>query len=346
MKRVYLLLLIASTIFNQISCIPEKCCMIPGQLGNWVKRAQLNQPVRSEAVGFTIGQFIYMGTGQDSLLHSLGDFWQYDPVNNSWKEVAALPSGAERTAAVGFSIDQWGFCGTGFNGSTYLNDFYRYDPNINTWTKSNAKFPGISRSEAVAFSIGHSGYVGTGYDGSHVLGDFYRYDPSPDIWTAIPFPGQPRYSTNVFVYQNKSYLVTGTNGDSLLSDFWVFDPSLPGVGWNQLNPIVNASGNAYDDGYTTIVRTNAAAFVIGNKGYISTGEQGGTPINYTWEYDFANDLWTEKTPFEGPTATGAIGISVAGKGFITTGRYVSGHSQYPAFIWEFQPDLIMNPNDN
>ncbi len=48
---------------------------------------------------------------------------------------------------------------------------------------------------------------------------------------------------------------------------------------------------SYDDGYTTIARSNAAAFVIGDKAYISTGVNNGTLFPYTWEYDFASDLW-------------------------------------------------------
>jgi hypothetical protein len=38
-----------------------------------------------------------------------------------------------RDGAVGFSIGNKGYIGTGSNGTTYLNDFWEYDPETNVW---------------------------------------------------------------------------------------------------------------------------------------------------------------------------------------------------------------------
>ncbi|HEY4966781.1 MAG TPA: kelch repeat-containing protein [Puia sp.] len=333
-------LLISSVYY--ISCGKCGCGYFP-EPGNWAKVSELPLNGRSEAVSFTIGNFAYLGSGLDSSNGSLGDFWKYDPVKNSWEQVASLPKGAERSSAVGFSVGNTAICGTGFNGSNYLNDFYRYDPVSNSWTKINSAFPGKARSEAVAFGIDSSGYVGTGYDGNNALADFYRYNPSDDSWTSIPFNEVARYSSVVFVFNKKAYLVTGTNGNTLVSEFLVFDPAKTSGNWTPLQSITNASSDAFDDSYTTIMRQNGAAFLIGDKAYISTGEDRGSPYTYTWEYDFAVDLWVEKTPFEGPPVTGAVGISVNNRGFIATGKNQRTVSD---FSWEFQPNLVMNPNDN
>jgi Kelch motif/Galactose oxidase, central domain len=334
------LLLIISVYF--FSCGKCGCDPLPA-VGNWAKVSELPLNGRSEAVSFIIGNFAYLGSGLDSSNTYLGDFWKYDPVKNSWEQVASLPKGAERCSAVGFSVGNIGICGTGFNGSNYLNDFYQFDPVRNIWTKINSTFPGKARSEAVAFGIGNSGYVGTGYDGNNALADFYQYNVSDNTWTSIPFNGEARYGAVAFVFYNKAYLVTGTNGNTLVSEFLVFDPGKTSDNWSPLHSITNASSDAFDDSYTTIMRQNGAAFLIGNRAYISTGDDKGFPYTSTWAYDFPTDLWIEKTPFEGPSLTGAVGISVNNRGFIATGKkQLTG----PDFSWEFQPDLEQNPNDN
>ena len=333
--------LVMTAIFLD-SCDP-KCCILNDDVGNWAKVSDLPFQGRSEAVSFTIGNYIYLGSGLDSTNTYLGDFWKFDPVKNFWEQVAGLPLGAERCSAVAFSIGNTGICGTGFNGSDYLSDFYRFDPASNTWNKISSIFPGKSRSEATAFSIGASGYVGTGYDGKNALADFYQYHAADDSWTIVAFKGEPRYSSLVFVHANKAYLATGTNSNTLVSEFLVFDPAKTADNWSPLHSITNASSDAFDDSYTTIMRMNGAVFVIGDRAYISTGEQAGVPYTSTWAYDFTTDLWIEKTPFEGPLLTSAVGLSVNNRGFITTGKSQHG---LPQFAWEFQPNLEENPNDN
>ncbi len=239
-----------------------------------------------------------------------------------------------------------GYCGTGYDGSKYLNDFYKFDPVANTWTKLNSLFPGIPRSEAIAFGIGNFGYVGTGFDGINGLNDFYSYDPTADTWTNIGFPGNKRFSAVAFTFNNQAYVVTGVDSGVMQTDFWMLNPASDSAKWIQLRHISNYSSDTYDDGYTTIARSNAAAFIVGDKAYISTGLNNGTLYPYTWEYDFPTDLWIEKTPFEGPNTTGSAGISVAGRGFLGTGSGGNNISPGSDYFSEFQPDLVLNPNDN
>jgi N-acetylneuraminic acid mutarotase len=245
---------------------------------------------------------------------------------------------------VGFSAGNKGYVGTGYNGFNYLNDFYEFDPALNTWAKK-ANFIGGSRYEAVAFGLSNLGYLGTGFDGSNALKDFYKYDPSTDEWTDVGFSGNKRYGAVAFTYNNKAYVVTGVNSGTMQTDFWVFNPASDTAKWSELNHITNYSSDAFDDSYTTIARWNGAAFVIGDQAYISTGENG-IYYTYTWQYDFATDLWTEKTPFEGPATTGAVGFSVGGLGFVATGRSSPGQAGASDYLRQFQPNVTQNPNDN
>ncbi|MGZ8525362.1 MAG: hypothetical protein ACXWV1_13100, partial [Chitinophagaceae bacterium] len=60
-------------------------------------------------------------------------------------------------------------------------------------------------------------------------------------------------------------------------------------------------------------------------------------------YDIDNDLWTEKTVFEGSAREGALALTLNGKGFIVTG---ANSSYYFDDLWEFLPDSEQDDNDN
>ena len=108
------------------------------------------------------------------------DFWEWDQATNVWTQKADF-AGTSRFAAVGFSIVNKGYIGTGINYGTPSNinkDFWEWDQATNLWTQK-ANFAGNARSSAVGFSIGNNSYIGTGYgsDGN-VLQDFWEYDPN------------------------------------------------------------------------------------------------------------------------------------------------------------------------
>jgi hypothetical protein len=328
-----------------ISCGPKT--NLSTQSGNWSNEYELDGPARSEAVSFVIGNEVYIGTGWNGLTTRFSDFWKFNPVSHSWIQIDNIP-GPSRSSAVAFSVGQKAYVGTGSDGTNILGDFYELDTEGNVWTKKS-DFPGGKRYEAVAFAIGNLGYVGTGFDGNNALKDFYQYEPLVDAWKEIGFSGNKRYGATVFTYQNAAYLVTGVNSDVMQTDFWKFDPASPAPNWTELRKISNLSNEAYDDDYTTIVRWNAASFVIPPYAYLSTGTNVSSNPN-TWQYDFANDLWSVKTPFEGTPVTGAVGYSLlsttGGGGFIATGRSAPGPMGSSDFVWEFFPDQNANPNDN
>ncbi|MDO8368734.1 MAG: kelch repeat-containing protein [Saprospiraceae bacterium] len=107
--------------------------------GQWEQVAFLppEAPGRYQAVAMSINDKGYVGTGYNATLGYLNDWWQYDPIANSWLLRTALPAPA-RTNAMGFTIDQRGYLGTGhtrilINGGQSsteitLSDFWRYVP--------------------------------------------------------------------------------------------------------------------------------------------------------------------------------------------------------------------------
>jgi hypothetical protein len=78
-----------------------------------------------EAGGFVLGGKGYIGTGDDfSSGNNYQDFWCYDPVANSWIQVADF-GGAARRYLTCFSIGNRAYAGLGTSGTNYA-DFWEF----------------------------------------------------------------------------------------------------------------------------------------------------------------------------------------------------------------------------
>ena len=293
----------------------------------WVQKADFAGSARYDAVGFSISDKGYIGTGLSYLNYYpyyqfSKDFWEYDPSTDSWTQKADF-GGTGRSGAVGFSVGSKGYIGTGLSYLNYYpyyqfnNDFWEYDPSANSWTQ-NASFGGTVRYLAVGFSIGNKGYIGTG--GNH-YNDFWEYDPSTDAWTQkANFGGTGRLGAVGFSIGSKGYIGTGDDGN-FRNDFWEYDPS-----FNDWTQKADFGG---------IGRYSAVGFSIGGKGYMGTGVSQTYPyypIDF-WQYDPANNGWTQKADFEGGVRFGATGLSIGSKGFIGMGND-PGIKDF----WEYTPD--------
>jgi N-acetylneuraminic acid mutarotase len=247
-------------------------------VGSWSQIAAFPGQARSNAVGFTIGNTGYIGSGlANDGVTSLSDFYSYNPGANTWSPIDSIHDDSTsypRFDAVAFGFDTTAYVLTGTNQLYYFSDVWRYSPSANTWTQQRA-FPGSQRSGAVSFVYKGQGYIATGYT-----------------------PGS-KWSIGNYCY-----------------DFWLFTPmsDTSSVSWHRLRDIYNTQTATYDDGYANIIRKNGASFMIlgqpdGDKGYITTGSNGND-MTFTWEYDFTSDLWLEKTPYEGSARTGAVGFTL------------------------------------
>jgi N-acetylneuraminic acid mutarotase len=287
----------------------------------------------------------------------------------SWTNIAPF-AGAARSNACAFAVQGIGYVGTGVgnDGFTPMADFWAYNPGSNSWSEIDSIHDNTTsypRFDAVAWGFDSVGYVLTGTDNNYYFGDVWKYSPATGHWSSKPYlKGNQRSGATVWVYNNKGYILAGyTPGsrwaaNNMCYDFWVYDPHVAetadsGTAWQRLHDIYNTNSATFDDGYTNIVRKYGAGFLIpassnqyGNtrdKGYITLG-QNGTSITYTWEYDFATDLWTEKTPYEGTARSGAVGFTLQSRGFVGTGLGTGNTSGF-SDIEEFFPNQIYNQFD-
>ena len=242
----------------------------------WTRKADFPGNSGAGLVSFSIGNKGYLGTGFTfNSSRFTSEFWEYDPAKDTWTQKVSLPGTAARAWAVGFSIGNKGYIGTGaIDGSvnnSYYNDFWEWDQATNTWTKK-ADFGGDPRGGAVGFSIGNKGYIGTGSDGNTTLfNDFWEWDQATNIWTRkADFAGTPRSGAVGFSIGNKGYIGTGRDLSITNKDFWE---------WDQQTNTWKSSAEFFGG-----PRAAAVGVTIGNKGYIGTGT-----LNYPgsdfWEYN-------------------------------------------------------------
>ncbi len=334
---IFGLALIGSSVLFGVRCGSKSSSTT--LIGNWLRSSDFDGDGRSEAIGFTIGDKTYLGTGTTDRA-KYQDLWVFDLDKKFWSQLANLP-GIARASASAFSVGNFGYVASGFDGVNYLNDVWQFDPALNKWNaKNNFPVNMSPRYDAVGFSIGTKGYIGTGFNGGW-LKDLWQYDPGTDTWTQkASIGGSKRSAASSFVINNVAYIVSGSNNGVSLKDLWQYDPTTDT--WTEKNKISNVSTDAFDDQYTSIARNNGVTFIMGGLVYLATGENGALQVD-TWEYNPTTDLWTKKTPFEGAARTGAIGFSLKDRGFVLTGR--SGSLSFDN-MYEFHPNEAVNANDN
>ncbi len=237
--------------------------------------------VRSEAVGFAVSGKGYVGTGTDGIALKK-DFWELDPVANTWTRKTDFGStasttdtdGTERKAAVGFNIGTTGYVGTGIDASGYTNDFWSYVPATDTW-EAKAAFTGGARASAVGLCIGANGYIGTGFNGSSYYRDFWQYDPTANTWTQkANFGGDARMNAvALYCACSDGYVGLGMVPCGYFGDFWEYNPSTDT--WTQRKEFGGGP------------RAAAAGFSIGNKShFVGTGENDtSTLYKDFWKYE-------------------------------------------------------------
>lgn len=212
-------------------------------LNSWSRKADFPGQARYNSVVFIINNKAYIGTGTSENTYTYTyhkDFWEYDPVTDSWQQVANF-GGTSRFYATAFAINNKGYVGFGIDSLAVIHDdFWEYDPLTNTWTQS-ASFPAGPRVGALSFSIDSFAYAGCGQGNSvNKYNDFWKYNPYINTWTHISnFPATPRTSSGGFSLNNKGYVGLGVDSScSFRKDFWEFTPNT-----NDINEIKYNNSN-------------------------------------------------------------------------------------------------------
>lgn len=123
---------------------------------SWAQKANFPGGARHDIDGahFTIGSYGYIGTGRNTVYGSwvhYNDFWKYNPSNDTWIQIPALPA-TGRIGASSFSLDNKGYIGLGYNvSSVSLNDLWEYSP-IDSCSSPIAKFNFTASAQKIYFN--------------------------------------------------------------------------------------------------------------------------------------------------------------------------------------------------
>lgn len=266
----------------------------------WRQLADFAGGFRQLMVGFAIGNKGYMGTGNyqsqggPSLYYN--DFWEYDPATDTWTQKRNIP-GVGRYGAIGMSIGNKGYIGTGDSNGSSIKDFWEYDPETDSWTRKT-DFGGTERVGAAAFTLGDKGYVGTGWNTAG-CDDLWEYTPATDTWLQkATFPGGERNVSAAFSIGHKGYIGLGGNSVGALNDFYEYTPSNFNGDWSRMTDFPNGG------------RFGAVAVGAGSKGYLSLGASEAGYQKDMWEFDPGTEIWTQKADFPGTERQAAVAFAV------------------------------------
>ena len=194
----------------------------------------------------------------------------YDPLGNSWSEVAMMNHGHASTPAVGV-INGKIYVAGGVGGGN--NTLEVYDPQANTWTSLSPM--SVPRNHCGGGVINGKFYVVGGRDTAQSPTAFEVYDPQSNTWTTLPPMPTGRSGIGVGAVNGELY-VFGGELPALHAEVEVYNPG--SNSWRRIQDMA-------------LPRHGIWASVIGNRIYIPGGGVsqgfGATP---------ATDVFIVNTP--------------------------------------------------
>lgn len=266
--------------------------------GVWTQCEDMPTEGRMYGVGFAAGGKGYITTGSKkdgTSAYYVSDTWEYDPSADTWTQKDDFKGGA-REGALAFSIGGYGYVGTGYNDDTigWMMDFYRFNPNATAgqqWEVVNG-FGGEKRRGGTAFVINDVAYICCGQNNNTAVVDFWKFDGS--AWTQLRDIADTdsdndydddyaiaRYNTVSFSINGLGYIATGTRS-GVTADYWMYDPDQDlwyGDSDDDFTPMTEVHNNASN----ASSRDGAISFANGERGFVLTGQSGGTYFDDMYE---------------------------------------------------------------
>jgi N-acetylneuraminic acid mutarotase len=251
-------------------------------LGYWETKSPFPGVLRERAVSFSVDGKGYIGLGynRDEDKEELGDFWEYDPTTDEWTRLSDF-QGTARYNAVAFAIGNKAYIGTGYDGDKYNSDFWEYDVSEGTWAEI-ASFPGEKIESGFSFVIDGKAYVAGGRNNGLYNADFWTFDPESQAWTSkAPDDDESYYDEFVAAVkrhdavalsvEDRAYVMTGYGSSGVVSGS-VYEYDAVENSWEEKTSFEGAA------------RTMAVAFVLNNRIFVGTGQNGSSRYDDVWEF--------------------------------------------------------------
>ena len=307
------------------------CMYFQVQAQDWVQVTSLpnafNETHHSFAFSFDDMGYIVAGNSDSGMRD---DFYQYDPVNDSWTELTPFP-GAARGFAIGDTWDGKAYFGFGYDGTSLLNDLWVFDPSNMSWTEL-ASCPCAERTHPAM--IAHNGKVFVGLGGGGSLGnlkDWWEYDIASNTWSQKDdLPSLGRH--HPYQFGIGDYVYTGFgHGDGIFNDWFRYD--IAGETWTQVTTLP-AEG-----------RVAGTQFSYDGLGYVLSGDgddHGSMNTGEFWAYDPETDTWDELPSHPEGSRWAPASFIINGEVYIING---TSFSQYVTQIYKFDLNPVLSTHE-
>ncbi len=341
--------------------------------GVWLQSRAFPGDPRQGAVAFSVKEKGYIGYGQnvgeDSCHNVMNDFWEFDPEREQWDPIPNTPaSPSARAWALGFSAAGKGYLGLGCDEGeiclseeflTRKHDFHQFDAATKQWTTASDFPSSFFRSvpypeeaaggegghtpylRAYSYTIGEITYVGGGWtcswlnlneNGSVRFTYFICFDAQKSLWD-LPEIGdfhlkyEPRPVS--FTIGNKGYFGLINNRETVYRDkFFVFDFEEEFPEWTELK-----------ESFPGATRRLAAAFAVGDKGYVGLGFslEGNQDLLDFYEFNPQTVDWRKVNDFRGDARSEAVSFVIGNMAYVGLG--IDANRNGLTDLWLYVPEL-------
>lgn len=262
----------------------------------WIENQNVPFSERDDAVAVSLNGYGYAGTGFNSSFSPLNDWWRYNPVDDSWLQMADF-TGDARQYAVAFTLNNLIYVGTGVGNGNYYNDLWAYSPENDSWTQKTS-LPAAARSSCAVFTIGDFAYLCGGFFGLTDHSDeAWKYSSLDDSWIQVAsLPVELRLAMG-FQIADFGYVAGGFNEISgTLNTTFKYDA---------VNNTWSQSGN--------LPAPRLGAKAVGLPTYalaICGGSNFSEFANTVFGFNHLNAQWTNQDPFIGEARKGGIAFAI------------------------------------
>jgi N-acetylneuraminic acid mutarotase len=251
------------------------------ETGLWDEIATFPANGREKAVAFAINGKGYVGLGynRDLIIEEMKDFWEYNPATNEWKSIADFP-GTARYNAVAFAIENFGYVGTGYDGSFYRSDFFSYNQTSASWEEV-ASFPGGKRDEAVATVSNGKAYFMSGRNNGSFDEDIWEFDPESKRWKDITPDDDEEYYEEFKSAVSRYRAVCISLNERIFIGTGIDNSGGSSNGFYEFNTQTGIWKNKTD--FEGAARSNAIGYVIDSRCFVGLGQNGSSRWDDIWE---------------------------------------------------------------